>query len=328
MRFRKSIRIGKGLRLNFSKSGVTATIGGRGISANIGPKGVFLNTSIPGTGLYDRKKLFDFGGGKKPAAKRAETVVPERVRLDISEDGALLVYDEADRPVTSPSVLNRLKANPEFSAACERLLRETADACNAESAAFSDIIRDSAKVGPGTGTIGDRDAAEDVLEAWLTETRLAIDFHVDFELDETEATLYIDLDLPEIEHLPAQKMAVQGNRVKLKDKTQKERREEYSRCVLGLAVYIASHCFALLPGLERVLISGYTQRRDARTGDMRDDYIYSVVFERENFEGVDLGEQGFLLGVGQFIVPAQQMGLAERFELGSGFGIVHGKGLL
>ena len=61
MRFRKSINIMKGVRLNFSKSGVSLTVGGKGVSTNIGKKGVFLNTSIPGTGLYDRKKIADFG---------------------------------------------------------------------------------------------------------------------------------------------------------------------------------------------------------------------------------------------------------------------------
>ena len=71
MRFRKSIQIFKGLKLNFSKSGVTATIGGKGISANVGAKGVFLNTSIPGTGLYDRKKVLDFSGDKKEKGKDA-----------------------------------------------------------------------------------------------------------------------------------------------------------------------------------------------------------------------------------------------------------------
>lgn len=62
MRFRKSIRICKGLRINLSKSGISTTIGGRGSSFNFGKNGVYWNTSIPGTGLYDRKKIL--GGSK------------------------------------------------------------------------------------------------------------------------------------------------------------------------------------------------------------------------------------------------------------------------
>ena len=66
MRFRKSINIFKGVRMNVSKSGVSFTVGRKGVSANIGKEGVFLNTGLPGTGLYDRRKLVDFKGSAKP----------------------------------------------------------------------------------------------------------------------------------------------------------------------------------------------------------------------------------------------------------------------
>ena len=75
MRFRKSISILKGLKMNVSKSGVSLTAkGGRGVSANLGREGLFLNTSIPGTGLYDRKKIMDFG----EKARRAQPDGPRR----------------------------------------------------------------------------------------------------------------------------------------------------------------------------------------------------------------------------------------------------------
>lgn len=71
MRFRKSIRLGKGLKLNLSKSGVSVTIGtGKGVSLNLGRKGAFLNWSIPGTGLYDRVRLGKRGTRTK--AKKGE----------------------------------------------------------------------------------------------------------------------------------------------------------------------------------------------------------------------------------------------------------------
>ena len=53
-RFRRSIRIGKGLRLNLSKSGVSLSAGGRGASFNIGPRGTSSTVGIPGTGLSYR----------------------------------------------------------------------------------------------------------------------------------------------------------------------------------------------------------------------------------------------------------------------------------
>ena len=36
--------------------------------------------------------------------------------------------------------------------------------------------------------------------------------------------------------------------------------------------------------MERVLLSAYTQRRDSKTGELTDTYIYSVVYERAAFE--------------------------------------------
>jgi len=50
-RFRRSIRIAPGVRLNLSKSGVSTSIGGRGATINIGPKGTRHTVGLPGTGL-------------------------------------------------------------------------------------------------------------------------------------------------------------------------------------------------------------------------------------------------------------------------------------
>jgi hypothetical protein len=61
-RFRRSIKIAPGIRLNLGKRGISTTLGGRGASVNIGRKGVYANTGIPGTGLSYRSKL---GGGEE-----------------------------------------------------------------------------------------------------------------------------------------------------------------------------------------------------------------------------------------------------------------------
>lgn len=56
-RFRRSVRILPGIRLNFSRSGVSATVGKRGISMTVGPKGTHVNAGIPGTGLSYRQRI-------------------------------------------------------------------------------------------------------------------------------------------------------------------------------------------------------------------------------------------------------------------------------
>jgi uncharacterized protein DUF4236 len=51
LRFRRTFRIGPGLRLNLSKSGVSASVGRRGSWFTVGPRGTRETVGIPGTGL-------------------------------------------------------------------------------------------------------------------------------------------------------------------------------------------------------------------------------------------------------------------------------------
>lgn len=68
IRFRKRVKVLPGVTLNFSKSGISTTIGARGASVNIGKNGVFGNVGIPGTGIYMRGKI---AGGNKSRAKKS-----------------------------------------------------------------------------------------------------------------------------------------------------------------------------------------------------------------------------------------------------------------
>lgn len=68
LKFRRRLTIFPGFRLNFSLSGMSATVGPRGANINIGKNGAFLNTGIPGTGIYDRNKI---GGEEKPSNKES-----------------------------------------------------------------------------------------------------------------------------------------------------------------------------------------------------------------------------------------------------------------
>jgi hypothetical protein len=51
LRFRRSIKLVPGIRLNLSKSGVSASIGRRGATINISDKGTKATVGIPGTGI-------------------------------------------------------------------------------------------------------------------------------------------------------------------------------------------------------------------------------------------------------------------------------------
>lgn len=55
--FRRRKKVLPGVYLNFSKNGISTTIGSKGANINLGKKGVYLNTGIPGTGIYSREKV-------------------------------------------------------------------------------------------------------------------------------------------------------------------------------------------------------------------------------------------------------------------------------
>lgn len=63
-RFRKSIKILPGIRLNVGKKGINSvSVGGRGATTNIGKHGTLTTYSIPGTGISYRTGSHKTGSG-------------------------------------------------------------------------------------------------------------------------------------------------------------------------------------------------------------------------------------------------------------------------
>lgn len=58
-RYRKSIKLLPGVRLNIGKRGTSFTLGRRGASVNVGRQSSHLNVGIPGSGLSYRTSLDD-----------------------------------------------------------------------------------------------------------------------------------------------------------------------------------------------------------------------------------------------------------------------------
>ncbi len=79
MRFRRRAKLFPRVYLNFSKSGISTTIGVRGASVNFTKNGTYLNTGIPGTGIYDRQKIGGGGRQQSNSSSITPTVAPEYV---------------------------------------------------------------------------------------------------------------------------------------------------------------------------------------------------------------------------------------------------------
>jgi Protein of unknown function (DUF4236) len=67
-RFRRSVSLLPGIRLNFSTRGVSTSVGGRGFTLNFGKRGVRTTVGIPGTGISYSEMLTRNSNGDSGAA--------------------------------------------------------------------------------------------------------------------------------------------------------------------------------------------------------------------------------------------------------------------
>ena len=270
MRFRKSMKVAKGVKLNLSKTGASFTLGsGLPVSLNVGTKGAYLNWSIPGTGVYDRVRLDKvlkeklggvFGFGKATAEEEAQQETP--------------ALEAGKKTAGKKAVAKKETARPS-DAEMEAIAQEIA---------LINIHQQAADVSKTAAGAMDANKVEQDLEDWLAESEAPIEFAIQTEVLADKNCVMIDLDLPEIEDMPQNALSeLADGTIKIKKKTKKQQYEDYRTCVFGLGEYVASHAFGVVPQAEKIVVSAYTQRRDEKTGDQLDVFIYSVVFERAAF---------------------------------------------
>lgn len=138
---------------------------------------------------------------------------------------------------------------------------------------------------------GDNETICRDIDIWLDELESPLEFNIDYELNSETGSFLIDLDLPEIENFPNQKATQLANgNFKLKNKSKGEIAEDYKRYVFGLAIFLCTHIFNVSPRIDKITISGYTQRRD-KVGQIKDDYIYSIIFVREKMYRINYKTQ-------------------------------------
>src|SRR5262245_59046212 len=100
-RFRKSIKLAPGLRMNVSSSGVSCNIGPRGASISVGKRRTYLNTSIPGTGFSARERI---SGPSQRAQQTPSRVVIATVTVSVDDDGAVRFCDEEGKTLSETMI--------------------------------------------------------------------------------------------------------------------------------------------------------------------------------------------------------------------------------
>ena len=133
MRFRKRVKIAKGLNLNLSKSGLSLSAGGKGLSTTVGTKGAYVNYGIPGTGIYDRKKL-SISSKNKNRKKLSISSKNENNRQNVrggqfeiqfkfnmNDGGEIEILDLSDNAIIDQSLLRKIKKSQGFKEQAEVL---------------------------------------------------------------------------------------------------------------------------------------------------------------------------------------------------------------
>lgn len=276
IRFAKSIKLGDYLKINFSKSGVSATIGKKGASINLGSKGTYLNVSpaiagITGTGMSYRKKITGGYGnllgkltGKKEdksdekteeVAQSVDTSAIEEYERNLVE--SITVHKLADKVLTKEEYIEKIDSS--------------------DSDATKEIYKLSSE--------GDEDTIESLVGSFMLNFDFAYPVKANFELEEN--VLYVDLDLPEIEELVNEYPTIVKEKIVNKKKTSTQLKQEYAYTVMSLSAYLSAEFFNLSSFIDTIVISGFTTRRN-NAGDLVDDYLYSIKFLRNEFEKCDL----------------------------------------
>ena len=148
MRFRRSVRLCKGIRMNFSGSGVTMSLGMPGASVTFGESGAYVNYGIPGTGLYNRKKIAGPSPKHSQSKNISDNLFQYRYDIDIADNGqtSIEVYDSMGNRITNSSIISKIRRSSEYKAKVEELIRAKRDSINSQSLQFIRIYKQSEKL--------------------------------------------------------------------------------------------------------------------------------------------------------------------------------------
>lgn len=135
---------------------------------------------------------------------------------------------------------------------------------------------------------GDKDFVITAVDDLFPNDDLEMEYFVDIAYDYESSKVFVDLDLPEIEDIPQQKIALTPSGEKsIRQKTQTDLRGDYVNCIFGLAMYVAYNIFNVSVKISEIEISGYTQRKGENSALATDQYVFLVDFTRGVFSEID-----------------------------------------
>ena len=138
------------------------------------------------------------------------------------------------------------------------------------------------------------DAMDGHLEATLSAINWPRETQVSVEITADGKAVDLDVDLPEIEQLPRKTASVpaRGYKLSVKEMGATQLQKLYMSHVHGIGFRIIGEAFAALPTVQEVSLSAYSQRPNKATGQIEDQYLYSVRVDREKWKDIDFKNLG------------------------------------
>lgn len=358
IRFRKSVKLAPGIRMNLSGGGLSWTLGPRGASIGIGKRGTYLNSGIPGTGLYARQSLSGGGSSSRRApSKTASQTTLVSLTVTVSDDGNVTFTDVNGTPVSEELIEAAKKQKGD---AIRALIQQKCDEINGQVEALGMLHMDvppahqqptytpqsfgipqPSQQRPKTPGFFDKlfksklarieaqnaaahsaylvklaewekartafDAAEnrkreliemavagkqESMETFLAEVLNDIvwprETEVSFEVRNEGRELAFDVDMPELEDMPTKIASVpmRGYRLSIKDLSPTAVQKMYAQHVHSIGFRLLGEAFGMLPTIQRVILSGYSQRKSKATGHEADEYLFSVRVQRDQWTSI------------------------------------------
>ena len=146
----------------------------------------------------------------------------------------------------------------------------------------------------------------------LADIELPFDISTSLSFEEKDGTLFFDIEFPGEDIIPAQKgNLLKSGKLSIKDKTQKERHYDYVMATCGTAYKIAAEAFNISARVNAVAVSGHSVRMNDKTATISDDYLYSVVFDRNTFS--DIVEAGDFIPHLKFVFFPHKISLTSQY---------------
>lgn len=284
IRFRKSIKIANGVKLNVSKSGVSLSLGKKGLHYTINSKGTSTATaSLPGTGLSYQKKFNIFGAlGKLFSGKKDE------VKVDEEKNEVVPIQNESE---------DKFNDYNEYINSIKSFHKDVSDAIDWNSLANSTVpenVTDEEKQEVAKTIELAKKVLEKDLDSYLevmanySPVEEISAFGSDFEFgsdDSDTLTCGFNVKMKDVIPSVGFKKSETGkvSEFELKPSQINDLAQDY---VCSCAIRIAREVFTLLP-IDFVIVNAEDVVFDSSTGNNRDATILSVLFVRNGFENIN-----------------------------------------